>query len=104
MNPNLHLIVRSLWILLCVLSASAGSADTNWWSLRPLHKPTAPVINHHSVWARTPIDHFVLAKLREQQLEPSAPADKQTLLRRVYFDLEGLPPTPEQSRAFQADT
>jgi hypothetical protein len=102
MNPNLHLIARAFWIFLCVLSASAGSADTNWWSLRPLHKPTPPITD--TAWARTPIDHFVLAKLREQQLEPSAPADKRTLLRRIHFDLIGLPPAPEQLRAFEADT
>jgi hypothetical protein len=94
----------ALWfVALSVATAGAEALDTNWWSLRPLQKPTPPPMSG-SAWPRTPIDHFVLAKLREQQLEPSASADKRTLLRRVYFDLIGLPPAPEQLRAFEADT
>ena len=51
-------------------------------------------------WVRTPIDAFVLAKLEEKGLKPAPPADRRTLLRRVYFDLTGLPPTPEEIAAF----
>jgi len=57
-----------------------------------------------SAWARTPIDHFILAKLEEKGLEPVQAADKGTLIRRAYFDLIGLPPTPEQVDAFLSDT
>jgi hypothetical protein len=56
-----------------------------------------------STWARTPIDAFVLAKLEEKGLTPTAEADKRTLIRRLSFDLHGLPPTPEDTEAFLAD-
>ncbi len=51
-------------------------------------------------WAKNEIDYFILEKLENEQLEPSAEADKATLIRRVYLDLIGLPPTPEQARSF----
>lgn len=76
--------------------------ERNTWAFR---KPTAldpPSVKHASRVA-TPIDSFVLAKLEEHGLELAAPASKQTLLRRAYFDLWGLPPTPEQAEAFLND-
>jgi mono/diheme cytochrome c family protein len=73
-----------------------------WWSLQPLKKGTPPETKNKT-WARTPIDQFILAKLEEKGLAPSTAADKRTLLRRVNFDLTGLPPTPEEMRAFLAD-
>ncbi len=54
-------------------------------------------------WARTPIDVFILTKLAEQGLEPAAEADRRTLIRRLSFDLLGLPPTPEQLAEFVSD-
>src|SRR5205809_458048 len=76
-----------------------------WWSLKPLDKPQIPplVEGKFRGWPRTPIDRFVLAKLREKGFQPSAPADKRTLLRRVYFDLAGLPPTPREMEDFLKD-
>src|SRR5688572_17666535 len=100
MKSIAHRGMYVLWLVLWTVSVAA--VDTNWWSLRPLTKPQPPKVTG-STWARTPVDQFVLAKLREQQLEPAAPADKRTLLRRVYFDLIGLPPTPEKLRAFLED-
>ncbi|MGH7201689.1 MAG: DUF1549 domain-containing protein, partial [Planctomycetaceae bacterium] len=55
------------------------------------------------LWSRTPIDAFILHRLHEAGLEPNPPADKVTLLRRAYYDLTGLPPTPEEVDAFLAD-
>jgi hypothetical protein len=57
-----------------------------------------------SGWSANPVDRFVRAKLREHGLHPAAPADKRTLLRRVTFDLIGLPPAPEEVDAFLADS
>jgi len=87
------------------------------WAYRPLTRPPVPVekldrghrsrvIPAHDPddgWPRTPIDSFVLRKLVAYNLGPSPPADQRTLLRRVYFDLVGLPPTPEEVEAFLAD-
>lgn len=54
-------------------------------------------------WPRNPIDHFVLARLEEENLQPAPEADRASLIRRLAFDLTGLPPTPEEVRAFQLD-
>src|SRR5262249_49786097 len=55
-------------------------------------------------WIRTPIDTFILAKLREAKLQPAPEADRTTLIRRLTFDLTGLPPTPAEIEAFLVDT
>ncbi|NBU41157.1 MAG: DUF1553 domain-containing protein [Planctomycetia bacterium] len=75
---------------------------TSFWSLRPIARPAVPVVRRAD-WVRTPIDAFVLAALEESGLEPAPPADRRTLLRRVTFDLTGLPPTPDEVAAFLAD-
>jgi hypothetical protein len=75
--------------------------DMDWWSLRPLCRPAVP--DEHSHWIRTPIDAFILAKLHEQSLAPSPEADRRTLIRRLYFDLLGLPPSFDEVQAFVAD-
>ena len=72
-----------------------------WWSFRPLKRPATPDVDADRV--RTPIDAFVLAKLREQGLTTRPEADRRTLIRRLTFDLHGLPPTPERIDAFLAD-
>jgi mono/diheme cytochrome c family protein len=74
----------------------------NFWSFQPIKKPALPAIQN-SAWAKTPIDRLILAKLEEQNLKPVAQADKRSLMRRAYFDLTGLPPTPEQVDAFVDD-
>jgi hypothetical protein len=90
--------------------AEPGKATTAperpWWSLRPLSQPPVPDVDlpGFESWARTPVDQFVFAKLREKGLRPSPEADKRTLLRRLSFDLIGLPPTPEELDAFLADS
>jgi hypothetical protein len=73
------------------------------WAYRPPLRPFIPRADSTN-WIRNSIDHFIAAKLESKGLAPSAEADKRTLLRRVYFDLIGLPPTPEDLRAFVTDT
>jgi mono/diheme cytochrome c family protein len=83
---------------------AADESKLDWWSLKPLKKPAVPpVAEADQKFARTPIDAFVLATLREKKLTPSPRADRRTLIRRIYFDLTGLPPTPEEAAAFVAD-
>src|SRR5436305_1293211 len=74
----------------------------NFWSFRPVQRPQLPSVRR-TEWARNPIDYFVLAKLEAADITPAKPAGKESLLRRVYYDLIGLPPTPEEVDAFLAD-
>ncbi|MCA1693926.1 MAG: DUF1549 domain-containing protein, partial [Actinobacteria bacterium] len=77
--------------------------DTHWAFMAP-QRPEPPVIGSGQArWVRNPIDQFILARLAREGLKPSPEADKTTLLRRVTYDLTGLPPTPEAVDAFLAD-
>src|SRR4029453_3091615 len=69
-----------------------------FWAFQPVKEPKIPVSREPKarVWIKNPIDSFVLAKLSENGLSPAAPADRRTLIRRVTFDLTGLPPTAEE--------
>lgn len=78
-------------------------ADRDHWAFRPIRRPKPPAVDRAD-WARTPIDPFILDRLEQVQLAPSPPADRATLLRRVKFDLLGLPPTPQEIAAFVEDT
>ena len=72
------------------------------WAYQPVQRPTPPKVKA-SRRVQSPIDAFLLAKLEEKQLTFAPPADKRTLLRRVYFDLIGLPPTMDEIKAFERD-
>src|SRR6185437_1512858 len=73
----------------------------HWAYVQPV-RPELPAVKD-AAWCRNPIDRFILAKLEKEGLKPSPEADKVTLLRRVYLDLIGLPPSPQQVDAFLAD-
>jgi mono/diheme cytochrome c family protein len=73
-----------------------------FWSFLPV-KPVSPPEVRDTKWARTEIDHFILAKLEEHDLQPARFADRRTLIRRAYYDLTGLPPSPEEVAAFEHD-
>jgi len=72
------------------------------WAFRPVQNVQPPQASD-ATWTRNPIDTFIRAKLDAAGLNPAPPAPKAQLIRRVYYDLTGLPPTPEQVRAFEAD-
>ncbi len=72
------------------------------WAFAPLLE-VAPPANKNKTWPKNPIDNFILARLESENIQPSPPADKATLLRRVSLDLTGLLPTPDEVRAFQND-
>ncbi len=77
--------------------------EKNFWSFQPIQHPVVPEAKT-SDRVRTPVDALLLAKLKPKGLAFSLDADKRTLLRRAYFDLTGLPPTPEETERFLADT
>jgi hypothetical protein len=77
-------------------------SQRNYWAFQKVTKPSVPPVKARNA-IRNPIDAFVVAKLEAQNLKPNPPADKITLLRRAYFDLIGLPPSPEDAQAFLAD-
>ncbi len=84
---------------------AAGAVWPDHWAYRPLELPTPPVFSEKKPesWIRTPVDRFILKSLKERGLDPAPAADRLTLLRRVYFDLIGLPPLPEEVAAFLSD-
>jgi cytochrome c553 len=78
------------------------AAAREHWAYRPLATPALPAVKD-AAWARTPIDRFVLARLEAAGLKPAPPASRRALIRRLSFDLAGLPPSPEEVDAFIAD-
>ena len=80
----------------------AGAAYKKFWAFEPPVKPKLPEVKK-SDWSPLPIDRLVLATIEAKGLAPSPEADKRTLIRRLTFDLTGLPPTREEIRAFLAD-
>jgi len=86
---------------LTATAAGAAPAEPVPWALRPLAKPTVPGTATNPI--ANPIDAFIRAKLAERNLTPAAPADRRTLLRRLSYDLTGLPPTSAEVSAFVTD-
>jgi cytochrome c553 len=76
--------------------------ERQFWSFQPLVDTAIPTVMG-SNWPQQSIDYFILSKLEQQQLSPAAPADRRTLIRRVTFDLTGLPPTPAEIDYFLYD-
>ena len=79
-----------------------GAKWDKHWSLIAPTRPAVPSVDNKD-WSRQPLDAFVYARLQRENLTPAAEADKRTLIRRVSFDLTGLPPSPEEVDAFLAD-
>jgi mono/diheme cytochrome c family protein len=77
-------------------------AQRSFWSFLPLKNSPPPAVKNEA-WPSSPIDRFILAKLEENKLAPAPTADKPTLIRRAYFDLIGLPPTPGEVADFLHD-
>ncbi|MFP6873131.1 MAG: DUF1549 and DUF1553 domain-containing protein [Verrucomicrobiales bacterium] len=90
------------------LALTAGCANAEpsgtkaHWAFLPPERPTPPLISKHS-WPRNDVDHFVLKRIEDAGLRPSPEANQRTLLRRLHFDLTGLPPSLTEITAFEAD-
>ncbi len=99
-------------ILLNVAAIGAGTegqearrGDRGWWSLQALSEISLPdVPDAPAAWRSNPIDRYVMARLIAEGLEPNPPADRRALIRRITYDLTGLPPTPEEVAAFIRDS
>jgi len=81
---------------------SLASAPRKHWAYSKPVRPALPSVKD-SAWPRNPIDQFILARLEKERLRPSPEASRSTLLRRVYLDLIGLPPSPQELQAFLSD-
>lgn len=97
-----------VWFGLLCLPAQLTATETNeWWAVRPLVEPAIPkhlTSRPDSNLAHNPVDAFVQAALEQRSLTVSPEADRRTLIRRVYFDLIGLPPSPKEIHEFLKDT
>ena len=83
---------------------SEGAQYDQHWSFKPIARPSLPKLKSEDRrWASNGIDHYIVSRLREEGLEPSDRASRETLIRRVSLDLTGLPPTPEEVDAFLGD-
>ena len=81
----------------------ATPAQQKWWAFQPVKARPIPSVKNKS-WPRNEIDHFIAAELDAQKMQPAAPADRRTWLRRATFNLTGLPPTPAEAESFFEDT
>ena len=81
---------------------NSGHAPKHWAYVKP-SGPSLPAVKN-AAWVRNPIDNFILAKLEKEGLTPAPEANKSALLRRVYLDVTGLPPTPQELHDFLADS
>jgi len=84
-------------------AAEFTAEQRGFWAFRKPVKPAAPAVRD-AKWPASPIDQFVLARLEKAGLTPAPPADRRVLVRRAYFDLHGLPPTPQEIEAFVSDS
>ncbi len=102
--PNM---CRALVITFFCASALAApptvdEARKTLWSVQPVGTPAVPPVKDQS-WPANSIDAFILSKLEDKHLNPAPPADRVSLIRRATYDLTGLPPTPEEVKAFVED-
>ena len=100
------ILTGAAWPKANVPTARNTPAATDWtaarqghWAYQTIHEPSLPQVSNNR-WANNPIDYFILAQLDEHRLLPAPAADRRTLIRRLYHDLLGIPPTPEQVASF----
>lgn len=84
------------------MEPEVNEQSKQFWSFQKVERPVVPTVKNEQ-WITNEIDNFILARLESKGLAPANEASKQTLIRRVYYDLIGLPPTPEEIKAFVAD-
>ena len=107
--PHAYLPIITATLLFCVVTQAAEPVTIDWtkarehWSFVPPKARDLPKVQDKA-WPRTRVDHFILASMEAKELTPSREADARTLIRRLSFDLTGLPPTAEEVRSFVNDS
>ncbi|WP_031528139.1 DUF1553 domain-containing protein [Dyadobacter crusticola] len=101
-TPESHLTLTAREKAILIKWVEEGAEYKPHWAFTKVEKPKVPKVKNEK-WAKNPIDFFILKKLEDKGMIPAREADKTTLLRRVYLDLTGLPPTPEEVAAFMND-
>jgi mono/diheme cytochrome c family protein len=99
--PEAEIRLLRAWVDQGAAWPDTGKTTAEHWAFRPVVRPAPP--EKKSEWVRNPIDAFVLARLDDARLTPAPDADRRTLLRRLHFDVVGLPPMPEDLDAFERD-
>ncbi len=104
--PRIAATIPLLVLTTCLVAPTtlraSDTTTTEHWSFQPV-RDVSPPKTKDTIWATSPIDRFILARLEARGLTPAPPADKHTLIRRVYLDLIGLPPTPPEVAKFVND-
>ncbi len=101
--PEADIALISEWIdQMQVTDSGEAEEEAITWPWRPLTAPPVPEVRNPS-WVNNPVDAFILAKLEEKGMVPAPPASERARLRRLYFGLIGLPPTPEEAERFLGD-
>lgn len=100
--PESDIAIIEQWIRELNPERAVQKSPQKYWAFIKPEKPSVPVVGD-TAWVRNPIDHFVAGKLEEKGLKPSPEASRAVLIRRLYFDLIGLPPSPEEIKAFVND-
>jgi hypothetical protein len=85
-----------------VATAMDVESRKSFWSFQPLIKAPPPNVQDTTQWVRTSLDHFILAPLEKQSMVPTGLAEARVLVRRAWFDLLGLPPSPDEIRSWTA--
>ncbi len=104
--PDSEIALLEKWIAMGAPDPRESKAPQvdprKFWALQPITNPPVPIVKDGK-WRRDDLDAFILARLEEEGFSPAGSADRHTLLRRVTFDLTGLPPTPDEIKAFITD-
>ncbi|SVB56485.1 uncharacterized protein METZ01_LOCUS209339, partial [marine metagenome] len=99
---KLHVVMLFCLYVSPMIAAEFTKDQRAWWSFQPVRKPTVPITGKG--WAKNAIDSFIARKFHETKLTPAPEANKRTLIRRVTFDLTGLPPSGEEIKGFLNDS
>src|SRR5688572_30799738 len=94
--------MRELCLAMLLAAANQSIAAEKHWAFIPPRAPELPNVRDDH-WVQNPIDRFILARLEQEKIAPAREADRATLIRRLSFDLTGLPPAFEEVRAFAND-